>query len=70
MAGISASRSGRRLVAIAATLLGAAAFGLLSSGGDYRLAITGAAVFAALGALVMLAGNLIRLRRPLPSSPA
>lgn len=70
MAGISASRSGRRLVAIAATLLGAAAFGLLSSRGDYRLAIAGAAVFAALGALIMLAGNLSRLRRPLPSSPA
>lgn len=58
------------VVAIAATLLGAAAFGLLSSRGDYRLAIAGAAVFAALGALIMLAGNLSRLRRPLPSSPA
>ncbi|ODT79899.1 MAG: hypothetical protein ABS76_18280 [Pelagibacterium sp. SCN 64-44] len=58
------------VVSISATLLGAAAFGLLGAGGDYRLVIAGAAAIAGLGALVMLAGNLTRLRGPRPARPA
>lgn len=49
------------VVAIAANLLGAAAFGLLASGGDYRLALIIAAAISVLGAAIMAAGNLTRL---------
>lgn len=51
------------VVAISATLLGSAAFGLLSAGADYRVVIAGAAAIAAIGALVMLAGNVGQLRK-------
>ncbi len=49
------------VVAIAANLLGAGAFGLLASGGDYRLALMIAAAISVLGAAVMVGGNLTRL---------
>lgn len=51
------------VVAISASLLGSAAFGLLSAGADYRVVIAGAAAIAAIGALVMLAGNVGQLRK-------
>ncbi|PXA98745.1 hypothetical protein DMC47_07175 [Nostoc sp. 3335mG] len=49
------------VVAIAANLLGATAFGLLTSGGDYRFALAVATVVAVLGAAIMALGNLSRL---------
>ncbi|WP_082530952.1 MFS transporter [Devosia sp. Root436] len=52
------------VVAIAANLLGAAAFGLLASGGDYRFALTVAAGVSVIGAAIMGGGNLSRLGRP------
>lgn len=51
------------LVAIGANLLGAGAFGVLASGGDYRLALMVAAGVSVLGAGIMAAGNLGRLGR-------
>lgn len=51
------------VVAIGATLLGAATFGALSAGGDYQLVLVAASGIAIVGALVMLAGNLNQLRR-------
>ena len=55
------------VVAIAATLLSSAAFGLFSAGADYRVVITGGAGCAMAGALIMLAGNTGRLRRVAPA---
>jgi len=49
------------VVAIAANLLGAGAFGVLASGGDYRFALIVAAAVSVLGAAIMAAGNLGRL---------
>ena len=49
------------VIAIAANLLGATAFGVLTSGGDYRFALMVGAVVSVLGAGVMAAGNLDRL---------
>ncbi len=49
------------VVAIAANLLGAGAFGVLASGGDYRFALIVAAATSVLGATIMAAGNLGRL---------
>ena len=49
------------VVAIAANLLGATAFGLLTSGGDYRFALVVAAVVSLAGAGIMALGNLSRL---------
>lgn len=49
------------VVAIAANLLGATAFGLLTSGGDYRFALIVAAVVSLAGAGIMALGNLSRL---------
>jgi SET family sugar efflux transporter-like MFS transporter len=51
------------VVAIAANLVGAAGFGLLASGGDYRLALAVAAGVALVGAAIMAGGNLPRLGR-------
>ena len=49
------------VVAIAANLLGAAAFGLLASGGDYRFTLMVAAGLSVAGAAIMVGGNLSRL---------
>lgn len=57
------------VVAIAANLLGATAFGLLAANGDYRFALGVAAAIAAIGAAIMALGNLGRLgmlARPRP----
>jgi hypothetical protein len=48
-------------VAIAANLLGAAAFGVLAGGGDYRFALIIAAAASVVGAAIMAGGNLGRL---------
>lgn len=50
------------VVSIGATLAGAAVFGVLGAGGDYQQVLLAAAGIAALGGLVMLAGNLRLLR--------
>jgi SET family sugar efflux transporter-like MFS transporter len=50
------------VVGISATLAGAAVFGVLSAGGDYKLVLLAAAGFAFAGGLVMLAGNVRQLR--------
>lgn len=55
------------VVAISATLLGSAAFGILSANGDYRLVLFGGACCAVAGALIMLAGNTHRLRLIAPA---
>lgn len=49
------------VVAIAANLLGAAAFGVLAAGGDYRFALMIAAGISVLGAAIMALGNVSRL---------
>ena len=49
------------VVAIAANLLGAAAFGVLAGGGDYRFALIVAAAASVVGAAIMAGGNLGRL---------
>lgn len=57
------------VVAIGANLLGAAAFGVLAAGGDYRFALMVAAGISIAGAAVMAFGNLGRLGRLQPISP-
>ncbi|HTN62374.1 MAG TPA: hypothetical protein VL147_12615 [Devosia sp.] len=52
------------VVVVAATLFGAAVFGLFSTGGDYRLVLAVAVAIAALGGVTMLVGNLERVFRP------
>lgn len=49
------------VVAIAANLLGATAFGLLTSGGNYRFALMVGAGVSVAGAAIMALGNLSRL---------
>lgn len=49
-------------VAIGATLVGATAFGVLSAGEDYQLVLQVAAAIAAAGGLIMLTGNVSRMR--------
>lgn len=49
------------VVAVAANLLGAAAFGLLAAGGDYRSTLMVAAGLSVAGAAIMAGGNLTRL---------
>ncbi len=51
------------VTSISATLLGAFAFGVLSSGGNYQLTLLVAAAISGLGALIMLSGNLGHLRK-------
>lgn len=60
---IGLSTSLMDLVAIGANLLGAGAFGVLASGGDYRFALLVAAGLSVVGAVVMAGGNLSRLGR-------
>lgn len=57
------------VVAIAANLMGAGAFGLLAGGGDYRFTLVVAACLSVAGAAIMAGGNLSRLGRlkPLPA---
>src|SRR5690606_19377233 len=64
---IGLSTSLMDIVAIAANLLGAAGFGVLASGGNYRLALAVAAGLSVLGAAIMAMGNLERLGRPKPA---
>lgn len=54
------------VVAIAGNLLGATAFGVLTSGGDYRFALMVGAGVSVTGAGIMLGGNLERLGRLRP----
>lgn len=49
------------VVAIAANLLGATAFGLLTTGGNYRFALMVGAGVAVVGAAIMAFGNMSRL---------
>lgn len=56
------------IVAIAANLVGATAFGLLAAQGDYRLTLGVAAGVAAIGAATMALGNLGRLGRVVHSA--
>ena len=58
------------VVAIAANLLGASAFGLLTSGGNYRLALMVAAGVSVAGAAIMAFGNFSRLGKLRPLQPA
>lgn len=58
------------VVAIAANLLGAAGFGILAGGGDYRFTLMVAAGLSVVGAAVMAGGNLSRLGRPRPAEQA
>ncbi len=51
------------VVAIAGNLLGATAFGVLTSGGNYRFALLVGGGVAVIGAGIMLGGNLGRLGR-------
>ena len=55
------------VVAIAANLFGATAFGVLTSGGDYRFALMVGAGTSIFGAAIMAFGNLGRLGRPKPA---
>ena len=55
------------IVAIGANLMGAAGFGILASGGNYRLALGVAAGLSLLGATIMALGNLGRLGRAKPA---
>ena len=64
---IGLSTSLMDIVAIAANLLGAAGFGVLASGGNYRLALAVAAALSVVGAAIMAFGNLERLGRPKPA---
>jgi SET family sugar efflux transporter-like MFS transporter len=50
------------VIAISANLLGATAFGVLTSGGDYRFALMIGAGVAVLGGVIMVGSNLGRLR--------
>lgn len=50
------------VIAISANLLGATAFGVLTSGGDYRFALMVGAGVAVLGGVIMWGANLRRLR--------
>lgn len=61
---IGLSTSLMDVMAVAATLFGAAVFGLFSTGGDYRLVLAVAAAIATLGGVTMLVGNLERVFRP------
>ncbi|WP_375597750.1 hypothetical protein [Devosia sp. Naph2] len=54
------------VVAIAGNLLGATAFGVLTSGGGYRFALMVGAGVAVIGAGIMLGGNPGRLGRLRP----
>jgi SET family sugar efflux transporter-like MFS transporter len=58
------------IVAIAANLLGAAGFGILAAGGNYRLALAVAAGLSVIGAAIMALGNLERLGRLKPQPVA
>ncbi len=58
------------IVAIAANLLGAAGFGILAAGGNYRLALAVAAGLSVIGAAIMALGNLERLGRLKPQTVA
>ncbi|MHA6298862.1 MFS transporter [Devosia sp. CAU 1758] len=58
------------IVAIGANLLGAAGFGILASGGNYRLALGVAAGLSVAGAAIMAFGNLERLGRLKPQPVA
>ncbi|MBW4656779.1 MAG: MFS transporter [Kaiparowitsia implicata GSE-PSE-MK54-09C] len=58
------------VVAIAANLFGAGAFGVLAGGGDYRLALMVAAATSALGAAILASGNLTRLGKTLDAAVA
>ena len=58
------------VVAIAANLLGASAFGVLTSGGNYRLALMVAAGVSVAGAAIMAFGNFSRLGKLRPLQPA
>jgi SET family sugar efflux transporter-like MFS transporter len=51
------------IVAIGAQLLGAGAFGMLASSGNYRFALAVAAALSLAGAAIMALGNLTRLGR-------
>ena len=55
------------IVAIGANLMGAAGFGILAAGGNYRLALGVAAGLSLLGATIMALGNLGRLGRAKPA---
>ncbi len=57
------------VVAIAANLFGAASFGVLAAGGDYRFALMIAAGISILGAAILALGNLGRLGRLRPAAP-
>lgn len=57
------------VVAIAANLMGAAAFGLLASGGDYRFTLIVASGLSVAGAAIMAFGNLPRLGLLKPVNP-
>jgi SET family sugar efflux transporter-like MFS transporter len=52
------------VVAILANLLGATAFGVLTTGGDYRFALVVGGGVSLVGAGIMAGGNLRRLGRP------
>lgn len=54
------------VTAIGANLVGAAGFGVLASGGNYRLTLGVAAALSVLGAAIMALGNLGRLGRTRP----
>jgi len=56
------------VTAIAANLLGAAAFGVLASGGDYRMTLMVASGLSVVGAAIMAGGNLSRLGRVKPAT--
>ncbi len=55
---------------ILATMASAALFGIISAGGNYRLAVLAAASIAVTGGLVMLAGNWSQIRYRLPPAAA
>jgi SET family sugar efflux transporter-like MFS transporter len=65
---IGLSTSLMDIVAIAANILGAAGFGILAAGGNYRFALVCAAGMSVLGAIIMAAGNLARLGRLRPQA--
>ncbi|MBJ7578221.1 MFS transporter [Devosia sp. MC532] len=50
------------VIAISANLMGATAFGVLTSGGDYRFALMVGAGVAVLGVVIMVGANVKRLR--------
>ncbi|HWV21142.1 MAG TPA: MFS transporter [Devosia sp.] len=58
------------VVAIAANLLGAMAFGVLTSGGNYRFALMVAAGVSVAGAAIMALGNLSRMGQLRPAEQA